>query len=454
MNQRLRKDLNSNFFSLVDLLNIAFQKKNKHSIVRLHRLQKKHHRYTPGLGYTSLLCINGKGWKTPVASWNTCKEILHLILPSARIPSSQKNRVIVAAGLNFIPIKNSLVPMAEPDIVDLLCMIYSMDTPIRQYKILSYSIDLYLKKLNIAIECDERGHSHYNQTKESQREKDITKELNCSWLRFNPDSTKFHLGELIAELNNIKTFLLFKRKFMSTQDIIVLDSNNRSSGTVQNANYNLITAGLPLVNSWEVIDYSSINQVYNVEVGVNDTVYWNEPGALTVVIPPGNYTLTTLIATLNPLMDAASGSTFTFVVGAETGVLTVSIAVSTFQWTFGTNTLQSANSLLGLNSVDTVLAASQVGDFLPDLGLHTHLLVRVSGDGNQHATRLNGQEYSAIIPFNENFGDPMRARKLINYQQILFFANSTSTITVTLFTEDGVALLNAPRYVLLLRRMV
>jgi hypothetical protein len=153
-------------------------------------------------------------------------------------------------------------------------------------------------------------------------------------------------------------------------------------------------------------------------------------------------------------MDAASGSTFTFVVGAETGVLTVSIAVSTFQWTFGTNTLQSANSLLGLNSVDTVLAASQVGDFLPDLGLHTHLLVRVSGDGNQHATRLNGQEYSAIIPFNENFGDPMRARKLINYQQILFFANSTSTITVTLFTEDGVALLNAPRYVLLLRRMV
>lgn len=239
----------------------------------------------------------------------------------------------------------------------------------------------------------------------------------------------------------------------NNSDILVLDSNLRSSGSVSSAVYNCITAGLQPEGTWEVIDYSSSNQLYNVEVGVNDQLHWAEPGALTATLPAGNYTQASLNAAAKVVMDAASGSTFTFTVSADTGVVTVAIAAGTFNWEFGTVTTRRANYLLGLSPVDTLAAASLVGDLVPALRLHTHILVRIGEDGTKNVTALDGQEYSALIPLTGSFGEDLQGRKLINYQQSVFFSNITSFLTVSLFSEDGVALVNTPRYVLSLRKL-
>ena len=235
-------------------------------------------------------------------------------------------------------------------------------------------------------------------------------------------------------------------------NIIILDSDDRSGGTVLNATYNLINAG-GFSGTYEVLDYTSVNQVYNVEVGVNDQLHWAEPGALTATIPPGNYTTTTLHAAMKIVMDAASGSTFTFTENADTGVVTVAIAAGTYNWEWGTVTTRRANFLLGLSPVDTGAAASIAGDLVPNLQLHTHLLVEIPEDGTKNVNLLDGTEHSFVVPLAEDFGDPLLARKLINYQQTVFFASNFSFISVVLRTEDGVSLVNTPRYVLILRKI-
>ena len=238
-------------------------------------------------------------------------------------------------------------------------------------------------------------------------------------------------------------------------DILVFDSDKRSSGGVQDALYNLVTAGLQPEGTWEALDFSSANEVYNVELGVNDVVYWDDDtggGPFSAVVSPGSYDRTTLDAALVALMDAAAVPNYTFTENATTGILTVS-STALFNWEFGTNTTRSIRKLLGVNEADTGQSGSIPGDFIPDLFLHTHLILRLSSDGNEHVRLMDASEFSFIIPLSAEFGDRIAARKLINYQQTVFYANPASTVTITLFTEDGVALVNNPRYVLTLRKL-
>lgn len=235
-------------------------------------------------------------------------------------------------------------------------------------------------------------------------------------------------------------------------DIIIVDSDQRSAGTVQSCSYNLLNVG-GIEGTWELIGYQSKNQFFTVEAGVNDQLHWAEPGALTATVPAGAYTQTTFNAAAKIVMDAASGSTFTFTAAADTSVVTVAIAAGTFNWEFGTVTTRRANFLLGLSPVDTGAAASIVGDIIPDLRLHTHILIDIPQDGNKDPTRLDGTEYSFMVPVDEDFGQQINSRKLVVYQQNIFFSSNISAINVNLFSETGVALVNAPRYVMTLRKL-
>ena len=235
-------------------------------------------------------------------------------------------------------------------------------------------------------------------------------------------------------------------------NIVVLDSNNLFTGSVQNANYRLIDAG-GVEGTYEILDYTSVNQLYNVETGVNDQLHWAEPGALTATIPAGNYNNTTLHAAMKVVMDAASASTFTFTVSVDTGLVTMAIAAGTFNWEWGTVTTRRANFLLGLSPVDTGAAASIAGDLVPDLSLHTHLLLEIPEDGTKNVTLIDGSEHSFLVPLGESFGEEILSRKLNHYQQTVFFASNLSFVNVVQRTEDGVNLVNNPRYVLVLRKI-
>ena len=69
-----------------------------------------------------------------------------------------------------------------------------------QYTIIGYRIDLYFHEYNLAIEVDELGHNDRNIDYEIQRQRTLERELNCVFIRINPDAVDFNI---FREINKI-----------------------------------------------------------------------------------------------------------------------------------------------------------------------------------------------------------------------------------------------------------
>ena len=69
-----------------------------------------------------------------------------------------------------------------------------------QYSVLSYRIDLYFHKYKLAIEVDELGHADRNINNEIERQKALERELDCVFIRTNPDEKNFNI---VKEINKI-----------------------------------------------------------------------------------------------------------------------------------------------------------------------------------------------------------------------------------------------------------
>ena len=69
-----------------------------------------------------------------------------------------------------------------------------------QYIVIGYRIDLYFHKYKLAIEVDKLGHSDRNIDYEIQRQRASEIELNCVFIRINPDAADFNI---FREINKI-----------------------------------------------------------------------------------------------------------------------------------------------------------------------------------------------------------------------------------------------------------
>ena len=69
-----------------------------------------------------------------------------------------------------------------------------------QYKLLSYSIDLYFHDYKLAIEIDENGNSNRNIDQEIKRQKAIGQELGCKLIRIDPDKKDFDIFKTVDEI--------------------------------------------------------------------------------------------------------------------------------------------------------------------------------------------------------------------------------------------------------------
>ena len=73
-----------------------------------------------------------------------------------------------------------------------------------QYTVLNYRIDLYFHKYKLAIEVDELDHNDRNIDYEIQRQKALERELNCVFIRINPDEKNFNI---FKEINKIYRYI-------------------------------------------------------------------------------------------------------------------------------------------------------------------------------------------------------------------------------------------------------
>ena len=73
-----------------------------------------------------------------------------------------------------------------------------------QHSVLGYRIDLYFHKHKLAIEFDELGHAARNLSHENERQKALQKELDCVFIRINPDGKDFNI---FKERNKIHRYI-------------------------------------------------------------------------------------------------------------------------------------------------------------------------------------------------------------------------------------------------------
>ena len=69
-----------------------------------------------------------------------------------------------------------------------------------QYSVLSYRIDLYFHKYKLATEVDELGHADRKVNNEIERQRALERELNCVFIRIDPDAPNFNI---LREINKI-----------------------------------------------------------------------------------------------------------------------------------------------------------------------------------------------------------------------------------------------------------
>ena len=67
--------------------------------------------------------------------------------------------------------------------------------------VLGYRIDLYFHKYKLAIEVDELGHADRNLSNEIERQKALGKELNCVFIRINPDEKNLNISKELNKLH-------------------------------------------------------------------------------------------------------------------------------------------------------------------------------------------------------------------------------------------------------------
>ena len=70
-----------------------------------------------------------------------------------------------------------------------------------QYTVLGYRIDLYFHKYKLAIEVDELGHNDRSADHETQRQRALERELNCVFIRINPDAADFNICKEINKIH-------------------------------------------------------------------------------------------------------------------------------------------------------------------------------------------------------------------------------------------------------------
>lgn len=91
-----------------------------------------------------------------------------------------------------------------PEETETLDFVYETFSPSftlkKQYKILSYRVDLYILGKKLAIECDEHNHNDRDPKYEKKREIDIIEATGCKFIRFNPNDKTFKLSTLVASI--------------------------------------------------------------------------------------------------------------------------------------------------------------------------------------------------------------------------------------------------------------
>jgi very-short-patch-repair endonuclease len=100
-----------------------------------------------------------------------------------------------------IPIHN-IALVKEEKYNGIIHKVFKNESMVDQYKCGKYKIDLYFTHYKIAIECDEFNHKDRDPEYEKIREDFIKKNLDCTFIRYNPDEPNFDIYGVLNKIHD------------------------------------------------------------------------------------------------------------------------------------------------------------------------------------------------------------------------------------------------------------
>jgi very-short-patch-repair endonuclease len=118
------------------------------------------------------------------------------------LASSRKSLEIKEKVANFLNIELNGILRTHPEteLITTIQLAFNHCPSVTQFFVSGYRIDLYFPSHRIAVECDENGHNDYHYKKERKRQDTITQLLGCKFIRFNPNSPEFNIGNVINKI--------------------------------------------------------------------------------------------------------------------------------------------------------------------------------------------------------------------------------------------------------------
>ena len=96
---------------------------------------------------------------------------------------------------------HDVINTKEQTVISAIKDVFEGENMQTQYSVLSYRIDLYFHKYKLAIEVDELRHTdRNNNNNEIERQRALERELNCVFIRINPDAVDL---KIFKEINKI-----------------------------------------------------------------------------------------------------------------------------------------------------------------------------------------------------------------------------------------------------------
>ena len=106
---------------------------------------------------------------------------------------------------------HNVINCKEQTVLESIKDIFEGENIQTQYTVIGYRIGPYFHKYKLAIEVDELGYNDRNIDYEIERQRAIEKELDCVFIRINPDAKNFKIFKEINKIHrHIKKYLIEK----------------------------------------------------------------------------------------------------------------------------------------------------------------------------------------------------------------------------------------------------
>jgi hypothetical protein len=179
--------------------------------------------------------------------------------------------------------------------------------------------------------------------------------------------------------------------------LFVLTSAARSSGNSTNFIY-FLSKPLKAIKQVKLRSVTIPNVIYNVN-STNNVFNWTFGSTYNFVIPPGYYTISSLMSAIQAFMNTqGSPNSYTLTYSSTSGLVTIA-GTSNFQINFGV--ANTCASLLGFPPTTTSSANTFTGSNSPSLTYPLNVFINISEIGTHN--RVNNNNFTFFIPMiNQN----------------------------------------------------